>query len=52
MYSRGKVPAGDYVSEKMPSARIEPATSRTAFEGVNHSTTSATLHYNIVCGRW
>ena len=41
MSSHGKVQAGDYVSDKMPSAGIKPGTSRTAVEGVDHSTTSA-----------
>ena len=36
MCSHGKVQAGDNVSETMPSAGIEPATSRTAVEGANH----------------
>ena len=41
MSSNGKIQAVDNISENMPSAGIEPATSGTAVEGANHSTTSA-----------
>ena len=44
MSSHGKVQAGDYVSEKMPSAGIEPATSRTSVIGLNHLTTLAIFY--------